>query len=56
MGLVEAEVIAEVCKSGRCGAVAMVVVKLGTAFRDIGHNRVRSGEIRLGWIRGRWQG
>ncbi len=39
--------IAEVCKLGaRHGAVAMVVV--------VGHGRVRSWEIRLGWIRGRW--
>ncbi len=54
MGLVEAEVIAEVCKPGAGrGAVAMVVIKFGTTFRDVGHGRVRSGEIRLGWIRGR---
>ncbi len=51
-GLVEAEVIAEVHKPGaRCGAVPMVVVKLGTVFRGVGHSRVRGGEIRLGWIR-----
>ncbi len=46
--------IAKVCKPGAgCGTVAMVVVKLGTVFRDVGHSRVRSGEIRLRWIRGR---
>ncbi len=39
--------IAEVCKPGAgCGAVAMLVVKLGTAFRDVGHDRIRSEEIR----------
>ncbi len=49
--------IAKVCKLGaRRGAVTMVVVKLGTAFRDVRHGRVRSREIRLRWIRGRWQG